>query len=213
MKKSQQIENNLSSHRGFSLSQTFGHPFTDFTISHVGKTFEILINTRPDTILPSFELLFKKFMEEHCAQFESQQVTEKDIIGRVARMWASLVREWHAYFVIKEKFEERKIRADVERTDVLDTMNGIDVYIKNPDHPEKSLKVDILMESRKALLFREKKDHFRQKGENMPGELRRIYLGKDHPDSTKCLSDINGHKWFLISDVAVDNLINDYQIS
>lgn len=213
MKKSQLIEKNLSSHEGFSLSQTFGHPFKDFTISHVGETFEELINTGLDTVLPVFDLLFKTFMEGYSSQFESQPVTEKDVTGRVARMWASLVREWHAYFVIREEFEERKIRANVERTDILDTMNGIDVYIENPDNPDRSLKVDILMESQKALLFREKKDRFRQKGGSIPGEVCRIHLGKENPGSTKFLKDINGHEWFLISDVAVDDLIKNYRKS
>lgn len=204
------IENSLSKNKRFALSQTFGHPFTDFTISHVGETFEKLIDLNSKEILPDLEKLYKSFMTDFSSQFISQNVNKDEIFGRVARMWASLVREWHAYFAIKEEFKKRKIQAEIIRNDLFDTFKGIDIYIKNKNNPEKSIKVDILQETKKALDFRKKKDNIRIKGEDIPGKTYRVFLGKGHPNETKYLKDVNGMEWFLLSDNEVEKIVGEY---
>jgi len=69
MEKSIIIERSLSSHNGFRLSQTFGHSFKDFRISHVGETFEDLMHTELPTVIPDFPTLFDTFTEKHGSQF------------------------------------------------------------------------------------------------------------------------------------------------
>ena len=46
------IEKQILENNEFLIKQTFGHPFIDFRISHVGETFENLIN-QSNTFLPS----------------------------------------------------------------------------------------------------------------------------------------------------------------
>jgi len=201
------IEKELSEKSGFCLRQTFGHPFKDFKISGVGATFEGLIGNNFNSFLPEFNLLYQRYISENYSQFDWNAVSEEDVRGRVARMWASLVREWHAFYSVQEYFVGKGLSPNtVIRNDFFDTSKGIDIYIKNENNPDKSIKVDILMDSLNSIRYRETKDLYRQKGGDVPGRLYRLYLGGKFPENTKKIPDRDGIEWFLLSDKAVENI-------
>jgi len=195
------IEEQILKNDEFLIKQTFGHPFIDFRISHVGETFENLIN-RGNTFLPSLNSLFHNFKSLHYEQFKNQQVNDAAIFGRVARMWASLVREWHAYYLllhIGKKF--RLDKTDILRNDDLDTKKGIDIYLKNKTDKEKSIKLDILQSTKRADHFRNKKDTIRVKDKDIPGIKYKIQLGKNK-ETTK---ELKG--WYLLDNDYADRII------
>ena len=195
------IEKQILENNEFSIKQTFGHPFIDFKISHVGETFENLIN-QGNTFLPSLNSLFHNFKSLHYDQFKNQQVTDAAIFGRVARMWASLVREWHAYYLllhIGKKFELD--RTDILRNDELDTKKGIDIYLKNKRDKEKSIKLDILQSTKKAAYFRNIKDTIRVKDKDIPGIKAKIQLGKNK----KTTKELKG--WYLLDNDYAERII------
>jgi len=209
MKTSEKIILLLEADASYSLSQILGYPFEDFRISHVGETFESLISEKSNKVLPSFDELYGTFISKWGSQFENQNVGPVEIKGRVARMWASLVREWYAYFRIKEEIETRNIEAKVERNDRLDTEEGIDVYIKSEKNASNSLKIDILQETKRAQEFRSVKDRLRIKGEGIPGVRMRIFVGKNSP-GTRLVRGLDGQDWFLISDSQIESLITEF---
>ncbi len=195
------IEEQILKNNEFLIKQTFGHPFIDFRISHVGETFENLIN-QGNTFLPSLNSLFHNFKSLHYEQFKNQQVNDAAIFGRVARMWASLVREWHAYYLllhIGKKF--RLDKTDILRNDDLDTKKGIDIYLKNKIDKEKSIKLDILQSTKRADHFRNKKDTIRVKDKDIPGIKYKILLGKNK-ETTK---ELKG--WYLLDNDYADRII------
>jgi hypothetical protein len=210
MKISQNILNALSCNSSYNLKQVFGHPFVNFRISHVGETFENLIYEESVDVLPSFETLYINFKSKRFQQFTDQKVSEGAIKGRVARMWASLIREWYAYYRIKEIFEDTNLNANVIRNDELDTFKGVDVYIMNINDLQKSIKIDILQETKRAKTFRSIKDNYRKKDQDVPGINERIYLGSDS-NSTKKVPDVNGHEWYLISDEEIKKLVTRFE--
>ena len=199
-----QIESLLEQNNDFRISQTFRHPFVDFKISHVGETFEKLINSEP--FIPSLKTLFYKFMENHSYQFQSQNVNEAAIYGRVARMWASLIREWHAYYLLLDI--GRKYDLDetvIIRNDELDTKKGIDIYLFNERNTSESIKLDILQSTKRASYFRNKKDVLRVKDKEIPGKKYRILLGDSEPETTKVINN-----WFLLNNNYGDKVIKDF---
>ena len=188
------IEDLLRENNDFLINQTFGHPFVDFRISHVGETFEKLINQNT-TFIPSLNSLYEIFISNHNEQFKNQKVNDKEIFGRVARMWASLVREWHAYYLLLHIGEKYKLDdTDIIRNDELDTYKGIDIYLKNKKIEEESIKLDILQSTRRSNYFRNKKDTIRIKDKDIPGKKYKIYLGKNN-ETTKEIKS-----WYLLDD-------------
>ena len=195
----------LRNNNDFSIRQTFGHPFVDFKISHVGETFEKMMGDS-ESFIPSLKLLYREFMTNFSSQFNSQSVSEDAIYGRVARMWASLTREWHAYYLLlKIGYENNLNGEDIVRNDHLDTFKGIDVYLINRIVESESLKIDILQSTKRAAFFRKKKDSFRLKDQDIPGKKYTVLLGEDYPDRTK---QING--WYLLNDKYALKIINHF---
>ena len=194
---SKKIEELLLCHTEFKISRTFGHDFVDFNIRDVGKTFENLIGNE-EMFIPSLDVLYSKFMTMHGDQFDSD-LSEKAIFGRVARMWASLVREWHAYYLIKETCESIGIdKSLIIRNDDLDTLKGIDIYLKNISRIDNSIKIDILQSTKRASEFRNKKDLYRVKDHDIPGVKYKIALGENTiPKYTKTIN-----QWFLLNNNA-----------
>ena len=199
-----QIEKLLNNDDRFLISQTFRHPFVDFKISHVGSTFEKLIGG--ETFVPSLKYLYDKFMSNHSEQFSNQKLNDNVIFGRVARMWASLIREWHSYYLllnIGEKFKFDK--TFIIRDDELDTKKGIDILLKNKKKEEKSIKLDILQSTGRANYFRKIKDSIRVKDKDIPGKKYKIFLGSNK-ETTKV---ING--WYLLDDAYAERIIIYYK--
>lgn len=194
---SKKIEELLLSNTEFKINKTFGHEFVDFNIRYVGKTFENLIGNE-ELFIPSLDVLYAKFMTLHGDQFDSD-LSEKAIFGRVARMWASLVREWHAYYLIQETCASIGIdKRLIIRNDDLDTLKGIDIYLKNTSRKDNSIKIDILQTTKRASEFRNKKDLYRVKDHDIPGVKYKIVLGANTiPRYTKTLN-----QWFLLNNNA-----------
>tara|TARA_Y100000591_G_C21571870_1_gene563850 strand:- start:74 stop:589 length:516 start_codon:yes stop_codon:yes gene_type:complete len=152
------------------------------------------------TFIPSLENLYNNFLSNHSNQFENQKVNSKAIYGRVARMWASLVREWHAYYLLLSIGEKFNLNEEVIiRNDELDTHKGIDIYLKNKENKEKSIKLDILQSTKRANFFRYKKDKIRVKDEDIPGSKYKILLGDGYIETTKIINN-----WYLLD--------NDYAL-
>ena len=124
-------------------------------------------------------------------------------------MWASLAREWYAYYRIKEKFKEKNIPAQVTRNDSLDTFKGIDVYIENKKSPDKSIKLDILQETQRAKQFRAIKDDHRVKDREVPGIKIKILLGSGNKNTLN-VPDFDGNDWYLIADSEIENIIQKF---
>jgi hypothetical protein len=211
MKPSEKIINNLKINSSFCLKQIFGYPFVDFRISHVGETFEELIDDDSAEILPHFEKVYGTFVSKWGDQFSDQSVSESAIKGRVARMWASLIREWYAYYRIKEILEKENLNATVKRNDNLDTFKGVDVYIENNKDKNKSIKIDILQETRRAKIFRDIKDERRVKDADVPGIKERVFLGSNNKNTLK-IGDINGDEWYLIEDSEISRILNKFKM-
>jgi hypothetical protein len=198
------IEQQLKGDPEFDIRQTFGHPFIDFRISFVGSTFESLINEQNG--IPSLTCLYKKFKMNYFNQFVDQKLKEKYIYGRVARMWASLVREWHAFYLLV--YISKPYDFDVTnivRNDRLDTYSGVDIYLKNPKNINLSIKLDILQSTARANYFRRKKDTFRLKDGDIPGVKYKIYLGDNNKDATKIVNN-----WYLMREEYASRIIKYY---
>lgn len=204
---SEKIESLLINNSDFSINKTFGHPFEDFKISHVGSTFEKLMKNEK-TIVPSLDILYSVFMDEYSTQF-NKKLNKEAVYGRVARMWASLIREWHAYYLILEKSKYFSIDPKlIIRNDDLDTLKGVDIYLLNPKNSKDSIKLDILQSTKRSFLFRQKKDKYRIKDADVPGKKYKIFLGEETiPKYTKKINN-----WYLLSDQAATRIINYFKL-
>jgi hypothetical protein len=140
-------------------------------------------------------------MAKHGSQFNSS-LDRKAIYGRIARMWASFIREWHSYFILKEAFDLDF--AEVMRNYDLDFYKGIDVYIKNLNEPTASLKIDVMQDTKRSNKFRRIKDTRRIKGQSIPGVNYRVSLGQGV--NTKTIKDVNKDGWYLISNQEVEKI-------
>lgn len=203
-----EIESLIKHNSEFLISLTFGHPFVDFKISNVGATFEKLMKNET-TVIPSLDMLYFAFMDQHSNQFGSN-LSQKAIFGRVARMWASLVREWHAYYLILEKSNNFSINQKlIIRNDDLDTLKGIDIYLYNPKNEKESIKLDILQSTKRAYFFRKKKNEFRIKDSHIAGVKYQIFLGEETiPKYTKKINN-----WYLLCDSAALRIVNYFKLT
>jgi hypothetical protein len=202
-----EIESLLKKCEEFKINQTYGHPFVDFNIKMVGKTFESLIG-KTAFFLPSLKTLYLKFMFKNSQQFTEQGIAEQAIYGRVARMWASLVREWHAYYILLEIGNSiyDYDSDDIIRNDTLDTMKGIDIYLINLEKPNTSIKLDIFQSTKRSNQFRKIKDTKRVKDLDIPGNKFQIKLGGDNLETTTQV--VNG--WYLLKESYAHRIIHYY---
>jgi len=202
-----EIESLLKHNSEFLISLTFGHPFVDFRISHVGSTFEKLMKNEIP-VIPSLNILYVAFMDQHSNQFENS-LNQKAIFGRIARMWASFVREWHAYYMILEVSDNFSIDPKlIIRNDDLDTLKGIDIYLYNPKNEKDSIKLDILQSTKRAYFFRQKKDKYRIKDSDIEGIKYQIFLGEETiPKYTKKINN-----WYLLCDNAALRIVNYFKL-
>lgn len=207
MEEYKTIEYNLSTNEDFSISQTFGHPFKDFEINNVAYVVDYLISSGLDTILPSLNLLYDTYISRN--NDLNSNLTKEEVFGRIARMWASFVREWHSYYLLKYLIEKNNYDIEIYRFSTLDTILGIDVYLRRSDL-SKALKIDILQGSRNSLKFRYIKDNFRKKEYGIPGKTLRVILAIDTPDNTKYLEDVNGYNWYLLKESKAEDILREF---
>ena len=191
-----EIEDLLKNDARYDIRQTFGFPFQDFGIFPMGMVFTSLLEK--DGQIPGLEYYYHHFINHPDKEIKGGgvEITDEMIKGRVARAWASFIREWHAYYILLETGRESYLSSDeIIRTQELDTKQGIDVYLKNVVNRDKSIKLNIFQDTKNSKKFREIKDTRRVKGQNIPGKTYDIPLGKDNPDTTKSINN-----WFLLSE-------------
>ena len=197
-----EIERLISHDENFGIEQVLKHPFKVFKITGVGTIVEDLI-ARTATLMPPLQTVYKEVMIRDYKNLRQQEITDEEIFGRVARMWASLIREWHAYYMILEKGYEFGLNSDVIiRNDEMDLIKGIDIYLLNEKHKERSIKLDILQSTKRAKEFRDKKDLKLYKDYDIEGQRYQILLGYDMEETTKTVN-----KWYLLKESYADRII------
>jgi ribosomal protein S13 len=200
-----EIERLLIDDEDFSVKQTLGHPFRVFKIKGVGSIVEELI-AKTATFMPPLKLVYKKVLEEDSKSLKDQGISSEEIYGRIARMWASLIREWHAYYMILEEGYKFGLNSDIIiRNDILDLVKGIDVYILNEKNKDESFKLDILQSTKRAKEFRDYKDTKHYKDYDIKGKRYQILIGYDMPETTKT---VNG--WYLLKESYAERIIKYY---
>ena len=200
-----EIERLLKEDNKFNIKQTLGYPFKVFKITGVGSIMEELI-AKTATFIPPLHLVYKMVLEKDRVNLEAQDISSEEIYGRIARMWASLVREWHAYYMILEEGYKYGLNSDtIIRNDILDLVKGIDVYILNRKYKDESLKLDILQSTKRAKEFRDYKDTKHYKDYDIKGKRYQILLGYDMPETTKV---VNG--WYLLKESYAERIIKYY---
>ena len=200
-----EIERLLKEDENFNIKQALGHPFRVFKIAGVGSIVEDLI-ARTATFMPPLKLIHKTVLEKDRANLEAQDISDEEIYGRIARMWASLIREWHAYYMILEEGYKHGLNSDtIIRNDILDLVKGIDIYILNKKNEDESLKLDVLQSTKRAKEFRDYKDTKHYKDYDIKGKRYQILLGHDMPETTKV---VNG--WYLLKESYAERIIKYY---
>ena len=202
-----EIEHLLKNDTRFDISQTFGHPKKqDFEFS-VGNTFKELMFM--DTVIPDLITFKNVIMDKFSDQLYAQNVPGDEVHGRIARMWASLIREEHAYHLLLETGKKYGLdKTDIIRNPDLDVKKGIDVYLRNKFNLSESGKLDILQATKESVEFRDIKDTRRIKGQDVPGKKEKIKLGTGKyatPDATKQINN-----WYLLHNDYAYILIKKY---
>jgi hypothetical protein len=203
-----EIEHLLKNDTRFDISQTFGlAKKQDFELGFVADTFDKLMFQ--DTVIPSLATFENTILMQFKVQLSAQNVTGEEIHGRIARMWASLIREEHAYYLLLETGKKYGLdKNDIIRNPDLDVKKGIDVYLRNKFNLSESGKLDILQATKESVEFRDIKDTRRIKGQDVPGKKEKIKLGTGKyatPDATKQINN-----WYLLHNDYAYILIKKY---
>ena len=197
-----EIEHLIKNDKSFDIAQVLKHPFKVFKICGVGEIVERLI-AKTATFVPSLEVVYNNVMDEDAGNLYAQNITDEEIYGRVARMWASLIREWHAYYMILEEGYKYGLNSDVIiRNDVLDLVKGIDILLLNKADEDKSLKLDIFQSTQRAKEFRELKDAKKYKDYDIKGRRCQIQIGYDMEETTKTVN-----RWYLLRESYAERII------
>ena len=197
-----EIERLISQDENFGIEQVLKHPFKVFKIVGVGTIVEELIG-RTTTFVPLLQTVYDEVMDRDSHNLYQQGISDEEIHGRVARMWASLIREWHAYYLILEKGYNYGYNSDVIiRNDTLDLIKGIDIYLLNKKYEDRSIKLDVLQSTKRALEFRDLKDKKTYKDYDIKGKRYQILLGYDMEETTKTVN-----KWYLLKESYAERII------
>tara|TARA_R100000808_G_scaffold25031_1_gene60643 strand:- start:2747 stop:3487 length:741 start_codon:yes stop_codon:yes gene_type:complete len=210
-----QIESLLEKDKRYSIKQTYWNNFPKDTKQDYRQVnldiFGLLLEH--NKALPYHDL-FSRGYRKHPKQSLPLELHDDVIKGRIARQWASFIREYHAYCMFiqigrKYGLSEYFIKRNLE----LDNM-GTDILIENEVIPENSFKIDIFQSTSNSKKFRDKKDTTRKnwkksKGfetdDNIPGIKITIELGLDTEDGINNTKEVN--KWYLVNEETVENLI------
>lgn len=197
-----EIERLISHDENFGIEQVLKRPFKVFKIAGVGTIVEELI-AKTATFVPTLKIVYDEVMSRDSKSLYEQGVSDEEIYGRVARMWASLIREWHAYYLILEKGYNYGYNSDVIiRNDTLDLIKGIDIYLLNKRYEDRSIKLDVLQSTKRAKEFRDLKDKKAYKDYDIKGKRYQILLGHDMKETTKTVN-----KWYLLREDYAERII------
>jgi len=199
----QEIEHLFKTDTRFDISQTFGLAKKhDFKFGYVADTFDKLMFG--DTVIPTLDLFENTILMQFETLIKEQNVPDEEVHGRIARMWAGLSMEAHAYQLLLHTGNEYGFYNNhIITNPEMDMKQGIDVYLKNPYDPSSSGKLRIYKDS--AQKWRDLKDKDRPKGHDVLGMFEDVPIGSKTPEHTK---EIN--RWYLLSDSHADKLIQKY---